>query len=46
MSGEDPDPPGAPTATLAELGERGMQVDYRTVWEFVHAEGLTHKKSP
>jgi putative transposase len=30
---------------VAELGERGMQVDYRTVWAFVHAEGLTHKKS-
>ena len=29
---------------VAELGERGLQVDYRTVWEFVHAEGLTHKK--
>jgi putative transposase len=29
---------------VAELGERGVQVDYRTVWEFVHAEGLTHKK--
>jgi len=29
---------------VAELGERGMPVDYRTVWEFVHAEGLTHKK--
>jgi thiamine-monophosphate kinase len=24
VSGEDPDPPGAPTATLAELGERGL----------------------
>jgi putative transposase len=29
---------------VAELAERGMQVDYRTVWAFVHAEGLTHKK--
>ena len=29
---------------VAELGERGLKVDYRTVWEFVHAEGLTHKK--
>ena len=29
---------------VAELAEQGMQVDYRTVWEFVHAEGLTHKK--
>ena len=25
---------------VAELGDRGMQVDYRTVWAFVHAEGL------
>jgi putative transposase len=30
---------------VAELAERGMQVDYRTVWEFVQAEELTHKKS-
>jgi putative transposase len=29
---------------VAELAERGLRVDYRTVWEFVHAEGLTHKK--
>lgn len=29
---------------VAELGERGLGVDYRTVWAFVHAEGLTHKK--
>lgn len=29
---------------VAELAGRGMQVDYRTVWEFVHAEGLSHKK--
>jgi transposase len=27
-----------------ELGERGLQVDYRTVWEFVHAEKLSFKK--
>ncbi|MDS1134897.1 IS630 family transposase [Nitratireductor indicus] len=25
--------------------ERGLIVDYRSVWEFVHAEGLTHKKT-
>lgn len=25
--------------------ERGLEVDYRSVWEFVHAEGLSHKKS-
>jgi putative transposase len=29
---------------VAELGSHGLRVDYRTVWEFVHAEGLTHKK--
>ena len=29
---------------VAELGGRGMPVDYKTVWEFVHAEKLTHKK--
>jgi putative transposase len=30
---------------VAELGERrGLKVDYRSVWAFVHAEGLTHKK--
>jgi transposase len=30
---------------VAELAERGLQVDYRSVWEFVHAEQLSHKKS-
>jgi putative transposase len=29
---------------VAELGERGLKVDYRSVWEFVHREQLTHKK--
>lgn len=29
---------------VAELAELGLKVDYRSVWEFVHAEGLTHKK--
>ena len=29
----------------AELGERGLKVDYRSVWEFVHAERLSFKKS-
>src|SRR4029077_15104491 len=29
---------------VAELAERGLKVDYRTVWEFVHAEKLSHKK--
>jgi transposase len=27
---------------VAALAERGMQVAYKTVWAFVHAEGLTH----
>lgn len=30
---------------VAELAERGLKVDYRSVWEFVHAEGLTYKKN-
>lgn len=30
---------------VAELAaERGLKVDYVSVWRFVHAEGLTHKK--
>jgi len=29
---------------VGELGEHGLKVDYRSVWEFVHAEGLSHKK--
>jgi putative transposase len=29
---------------VAELAERGLAVDYRSVWEFVHAEKLSHKK--
>ena len=31
---------------VGELAERGLDVDYRSVWEFVHAENLTHKKRP
>ena len=32
---------------VAELAaERGLKVDYVSVWRFVHAEGLTHKKRP
>ena len=27
-----------------ELAARGLQVDYRTVWDFVHSEKLTYKK--
>lgn len=29
---------------VAELAERGLAVDYRSVWAFVHAEKLSHKK--
>ena len=29
----------------AELAERGMKADYRTVWSFVHDEGLRFKKT-
>jgi transposase len=29
----------------AELAERGVTVDYRTVWNFVHAEQMSFKKN-
>lgn len=29
---------------VAELAERGLKVDYRSVWEFVHPEKLSHIK--
>ncbi len=29
---------------VAELAARGIRVDYRSVWRFVHAEGLSFKK--
>jgi putative transposase len=29
---------------VAELSDRGLQVDYHTLWTFVHAEGLSQKK--
>jgi transposase len=29
---------------VAELAERGLKVDYRSVWNFVHAENLSFKK--
>ena len=29
---------------VLELAERGLKVDYRSVWEFVHAEKLSFKK--
>lgn len=31
---------------VAELAERGLKVDYRAVWGFVHAEKLSFKKNP
>jgi putative transposase len=31
---------------VAELAERSLKVDYRSVWEFVHAEKLSFKKKP
>ncbi len=32
---------------VTELAQvRGLKVDYVSVWRFVHAEGLTHKKRP
>ena len=30
---------------IGELAERGLKVGYRSVWTFVHAEGLSYKKS-
>lgn len=30
---------------VAELAERGLKVDYRSVWNFVHDEKLTYKKN-
>ncbi|HEY0146621.1 MAG: IS630 family transposase [Aliidongia sp.] len=30
---------------VVELGARGLVVDYRSVWDFVHGEGLTYKKT-
>lgn len=30
---------------VAELALRGLKVDYRTVWNFVHAERLSFKKN-
>ena len=29
---------------VVELATRGVKVDYRSVWEFVHGEGLSFKK--
>lgn len=30
---------------VVELAERGLKVDYRSVWEFVHAQKLSFKKN-
>lgn len=30
---------------VAELAERGLKVDYKTMWSFVHAEKLSFKKN-
>ena len=30
---------------VAELAERGLKVDYRTMWSFVHGENLSFKKN-
>ncbi len=30
---------------VSELAERGLKVDYRSVWAFVHAEDLSFKKN-
>jgi transposase len=30
---------------VAELAERGLKIDYRTMWAFAHAEGLSFKKN-
>ena len=29
---------------VSEFAERGLKVDYRTMWEFLHAEKLSYKK--
>jgi len=31
---------------VAELAERGLKADYRSVWNFVHAQNLSFKKKP
>ncbi len=30
---------------VAELAQHGLRVDYRTMWKFVHREGLSFKKN-
>jgi putative transposase len=31
---------------VVELAERGLKVDYKTMWNFVHGEKLSFKKKP
>ena len=31
---------------VSELADRGLTVDYHTVWKFVHEQGLSYKKRP
>jgi putative transposase len=35
----------APFTLRGLVAERGLTVDYRTVWKFAHAEGLSFKKN-
>ncbi len=30
---------------VGELADRGLKVDYRSVWTFVHEQGLSYKKN-
>ncbi len=36
--------PFTPRGLVAELAERGLKVDYRTMWAFAHAGGSASKK--
>jgi len=31
---------------VSELADRGLKVDYRRMWAFAHAEGLSFKRKP
>jgi transposase len=39
------DPWSCLAAWVAELAERGLRVDYRTMWKFAHVQGLSFKKT-
>ena len=45
LRGRMPSGPFTLRGLVAELAERGVKVDYRAVWEFVHREGLSFKKN-